>query len=262
MATEMICDLCGGAGEPLRVFESACVCSDCGFVFVPKRRSPEEIANDWSTVYEDGYDPQWPGVQARLFYVAEWLHRKIVLENSRILDIGAGDGSFLWFCDDNKSACAGIEPYKKNILGWDPEWACHNGPWETCDWLPKFDVCTMNWTLENCGDPVGMLKYAGDMADTVVVSTGSRILVPYKKPLSSYLGPHNPDLHAFRWSRNSLARAMWKAGLEVVEENDWNERDEMILVGRKGDKEPMLPPERDSPEAVQSFFDSWGMMFP
>jgi len=256
----MLCDLCGSAAKPLEVFPAANVCDDCGFVYVPKRRTPEEIADDWETIYlSGGYDPQWPGVQARLFYVSEWLDAKFGLEDAKVLDIGAGDGSFLGFCALMGADCAGIEPSAKNVEKWALSWASEIGPWETAKPTKRYDFCTINWTLENCGDPIGMLKFAAEHADVVSVATGSRILVPFKKPMKSYFGPNNPDLHAFRWSRKSLEFAMWRAGLTVIEENDYVERDEMILVGRK------LPltrrPETDDPEEVQAYFDLWQKLF-
>jgi len=251
-----ICDLCAGEGAPLNVFPDAHVCKQCGFVFVPERRDPEEIADDWAQIYQSGgYDPLWPGVQARLFYVSEWLDSNIGLSGKRVLDIGAGDGSFMSFCDDLDATCTGIEPSPDNIDKWRLPWTYHLGPWETADELPAvFDIATINWTLENCGDPIGMLRFAASRADYVVVSTGSRILVPFKKPMRHYFGKEKPDLHAFRFSRNSLARAMWRAGLAVEHENDWMDRDEMILVGRKTLSDQ---PKKDDFQEVQDFFAKW-----
>jgi len=247
------CDLCGADGEPLRVFPDASVCNECGFVYVPVRRSPEEIADDWETIYlSGGYDPQWPGVKARLFYVAEWLDAHFDLEGKTLLDIGAGDGTFLDFSAYCDADVSGIEPSQQNIDKW-TEGRAYHGPWEAVD--PRHhDFCTINWTLENCGNPVGMLKFAAEHADYVSVATGSRILVPFKKQLSKYLGKEKPDLHAFRWSRQSLAFAMWRAGLQVIEENDWFDRDEMILVGRKI---PGERPESDNPAEIQEYFRLW-----
>lgn len=256
-----VCDLCGGSGTPLSVFEEAHVCNDCGFIFVPVRRTPEAIADDWETVYlSGGYDPQWPGVQARLFYVAEWLDNRFGLESKTVLDIGAGDGTFMGFLDPLGATCAGIEPSAKNTVKWDEDWIALTGPWEQFTDFGKVDVCTINWTLENCGDPVGMLKFAAEHADLVSVATGSRILVPFKKPYSHYISDKEiPDLHAFRWSRNSLAFAMFRAGLQVVEVNDFPDRDEMIVVGRKmsGPR-----PETDDPTEIQEYFRLWKNLFP
>lgn len=249
----MTCILCGGGGTPLKQRPAIHICNDCGFLHVPERRSAREIADDWADIYKrKAYDPNWPGVQARLFYVSEFLNP----QDRTVLDIGAGNGSFLGFCKDAGAECIAIEPWEQNTLGW--EWKTHVGPWETA---PRFeaDIATMTWTLENCGNPIGMLKYAARCATTVVVATGSRINVPFKKPLNEYLGKESPDLHAWRWSRLSLERAMFLAGLEVVDENDWQSRDEMILVARRGGSKA---PVTENPKTIQKFFDEWERLWP
>src|SRR3990172_3596847 len=89
------CDLCGQTAAT-EIEPGIVVCSGCGFVYVPERRSAIEIAAAWSQVYANGdYSPSWPGVKARLYYVAEWLDQKIGLEGKTVLDIGAGRGFFL-----------------------------------------------------------------------------------------------------------------------------------------------------------------------
>ena len=53
----------------------------------------------------------------------------------------------------------------------------------------KFDIATVMWTLENCQDCRTMLKDAHSALNDdghLVIATGSRILVPFKKPLKKY----------------------------------------------------------------------------
>src|SRR3990167_8461070 len=93
------CDICGSAEAQ----EISCareytndqpihVCSNCGFVHVKERRSTGEIALAWDKLWGDAYDSKWPGVKARLYYVAEWFDQKFGWAGKRALDIGAGGG--------------------------------------------------------------------------------------------------------------------------------------------------------------------------
>ena len=71
----------------------------------------------------------------------------------------------------------------------------------------QFDIVTLNWTLENTGDCMDVLERARKLLNPdghICVATGSRILVPFKKPLSTYFSDNPADLHCFRWSANSL----------------------------------------------------------
>jgi hypothetical protein len=76
------CDICGAdKALSVRAFKSKLqarkifVCGNCGFVYVPERRTEQEIADAWThQIFGDGYTSTWPLVRARLFYVAQILH--------------------------------------------------------------------------------------------------------------------------------------------------------------------------------------------
>lgn len=268
------CDLCGGADStPLPQDPRIHVCRGCGFVYVRERRPPAEVAAAWAEVYASGgYDPQWPGVQARLFYVASWIRENIGLDNKRLLDIGAGDGTFLIYAGNNASNIGlhGLEPTAAAPTWWPPDgWIQSSIETAPAD-LGKFDLVTINWTLENTSDCMAMLRFAREHVKDdghVVVATGSRILVPFKKPLSHYLAPDRPaDLHCYRWSYRTLFQAMLKAGLMPVKANDYEDRDEVVLAAKPihyswGDV-PIGTKGRDHPDDVLFFFANWQRMWP
>lgn len=259
----MECDLCGietGTEIEPKVF----VCDGCAFVHVKERRSPAEIAAAWSEVYNSGaYDPNWPGVKARLFYVAEWLDQKYGLKDKSVLDIGAGKGVFLDYARDRGAYTAGIEPDAANVeIVRDKAHECFAGMVEDVKNPARFDIVTILWTLENCGDCLDFLKHARKFLKDdgiLVVATGSRILVPYKKPYSSYFGNLPPDLHCYRWSANKLAAAFIKTGMEVRRFNDYPENDVMIMVAGAGEPRGLA---RDNPARVVKFFRNWKETFP
>lgn len=278
------CDLCGvttGTEIEPKVF----VCDGCGFVHVKERRSPAEIAAAWSEVYNSGaYDPNWPGVKARLFYVAEWLDQKYGLKGKSVLDIGAGKGVFLDYARVRGAVTAGIEPDAGNAdMVRAKGHGCFTGMIEdvaeplTVDvgWFPEsaqMDIVTILWTLENCGDCIDFLNHARNFLKDdgiLVVATGSRILVPYKKPYSSYFGELSPDLHCYRWTPKSLSAAFDASFLEWVYDcspygnrgiNNWRENDVLLMVAKRADGSCLSP--KDDPKEVVDFFRSWKEIFP
>jgi 2-polyprenyl-6-hydroxyphenyl methylase/3-demethylubiquinone-9 3-methyltransferase len=281
------CDLCGEQdsldtpGDPTGKVR---ICSGCGFVHVKERRGIEAVAKAWDEIYASGqYSPDWPGVKARLFYVAEWLDQTIGLKGKSVLDIGAGNGEFLLRAAHRGAGhLCGLDPSRKNcnlILQKGIE-ACNAWVSPGSRPLGKFDIVTLNWTLENTADCIAVLKYARDCVNPgghVVVSTGSRILVPFKKPLSFYLGSGTPpDTHCFRWCPPHLGRAARLAGLYSARSdsptagcppmkggmatNDWNENDALIMVFSATDVgcTEKLP----SATQVHNFFSDWQRAWP
>jgi len=187
--------------------------------------------------------------------VAEWLDQNIGLAGKSLLDIGAGKGQFLIQAKRRGAHVLGIEPsggagdhiIQASIEDFD-------GPAE------QFDIVTINWTLENCGDCMAMLRFAREHCKPdgwVVVATGSRILVPFKKPLSKYLNKDIPaDLHCFRWSVNSLGSAMERAGISFLRTNPFEECDWLVMRGQPSSEEPIEGP-GDTPNEVLAYFATW-----
>lgn len=260
------CDLCG-ANQPIPLPQDPriAVCGACAFLYVPERRTSAEIAASWADIYASkAYDPTWPAVRARLYYVAEWIDQNIGLLDKRLLDIGAGDGFFMREVRRRGARAFGIEPATGNEVPFIMPWTLD----QAAEFLTEqFDLVTINWTLENCGDALAMLRFARARckpAGLVVVATGSRILVPYKKPLSSYLNKSLPaDLHCFRWSLRSLTTMMGVAGLDYRHVNPYEECD-WLVIGAKPTKHDsqILAMERDGPKTTLDFFAAWERTFP
>lgn len=265
------CDLCGATEQlPLPGDPSGKIgiCRGCGFCYVSERRSIEEVAKAWTDIYASGgYDPSWPGVKARLFYVAEWLDQHVGLKDKELLDVGSGNGLFLQYTRNCGARCAGLDPDPGNVtkaqmLGV----YCFDGYAERGrEPIGQFDIVTLNWTLENTGDCISVLEYAKSCLKPdgiIAVATGSRISVPYKKRISDYI-PQDPeyphDTHCFRWSYYSLAKALAKCGLALTTANDFEQRDEMILIGVPA---PDHDYGHDIPGQVWNFFYDWKESWP
>jgi 2-polyprenyl-3-methyl-5-hydroxy-6-metoxy-1,4-benzoquinol methylase len=264
------CDLCGDPeGIPLPQEPRIFVCKSCGFLHVKERRSTREVAADWTRIYRDKvYDPAWPGVQARLWYVTEWFEQNFGWEGRSVLDIGAGTGLFLSMIRERGAHPVGLEPDPLNVQHIKAlDIACWLGTVEDAGPIGTYDVISILWTLENTADCMAMLRFAREHLNPkghLIVATGSRILVPFKKRLSDYLpGPDREvDTHCYRWTRKSLERAMSLADFEYSYENDWPQNDVLMLVGQLRQAQEHLYMGGDAVTDILEFFDAWHRNFP
>jgi len=270
------CDLCGSTdaaeiacapgytdGQPIHV------CRGCGFVYVRRRRSYEEISRAWSDeLYETVYTARIPMVKARQMFTADFIDVSLGLAGKTVCDIGGGEGRFLQMveADEYGATGFGIEPSAKNCelmtgLGIENfEGSIEDFHADAAMKDRRFDVATIMWTLEACQSCRGMMQAAYDLLEPgghVVVATGSRILVPFKKPLQYYLGPNDADTHPFRFSENTLSGLMAETGFKMTHVNRYIDSDWMVMIGQKAEPGTDIPWRSDDPDAVLEFFQRW-----
>jgi hypothetical protein len=270
------CDLCG-ADDPIEIphcrlytaGQAIHICGDCGFVYVRARRSSEEIARVWAEeIYGGVYTAvRNPAVMARQTFVAEFLATNADIAGTKVCDIGAGEGLFLKYLKDQYGVAAfGIEPSTQNCarlgkLGIDSfDGTIEQFVAEPAARSYRADVATIMWTLENCLSCIDMLEGAAALVDVggkVLVATGSRILVPFKKPLFQYFSHTPADSHCFRFSANALKTALAKAGLRTVATNRYLDNDILCVLAEKVAPGSELAPSKDHPLEVLSFFERW-----
>ncbi len=250
------CEICGSEKlQPIKFCEFYTkgqpihVCEGCGFVQVLERRSPEAIYEAWTgcSPGDDIYLSSNAAVAARHAYVAQFM-----LENIKpgdMIDVGAADGAF------------------GKMLGWmGMEMAPYNynGMAEDLDDLPTldtglYDTATLLWTLENCGSATAVIdacKRILKPGGHLVVATGSRILVPYKKPLHQYLGPAPVDLHSWRFTEHTLGHLLNRCGFTVTKTNDFIGCDYLVMIAEN--KEPRGELSfLDNHLAVIDYFERW-----
>ncbi len=273
---EYSCDLCGH-NQAVEVphcreytdGQAIHICVNCGFVYVKYRRSAEDIASSWSDeIFGDGYTARIPAVKARQVYVAETIDTELGLRGKRFGDIGAGEGQFLEIVqsDEYGAKVFGIEPSAQNCdllkkAGID---FFHGIAEEFRDSnvfeKNKFDIVTIIWTLENSQSCRNMISIAHEMLKPgghLVVATGSRILVPFKKPMDYYLSTNPADTHCFRFSANTLKSLFSISGFEVSFVNNFIDSDILCIIGEKVQQDQSGELVKDNYLEVYSFFERW-----
>ena len=266
---EIPCSRKYSAGQP--VF----VCSTTGLVRAGDVRSPREIAKIWSEqIFGDQFDStrytaRIPAVVARQTYVAAFLNEHIGTKGKSICDIGAGEGQFLEIVTGPQYGGSGygIEPSSDNCrILQDGGFRCFQGTVE--DYrseknLPKecFDAVTIMWTLCNTASAVDMIQLAYDLlkpGGTLVVAEGSRILVPFRKPLNLYFSSLPVDLHPYHFSANTLSGLLSVVGFVDRKFNRYIDSEYLCVLGKK----PVDTVEEtnvvvDESEQVLDFFVRW-----
>jgi SAM-dependent methyltransferase len=273
---EYPCDVCG-TKSPISIEitkqytggQNIMTCSNCGFVYIPTRRSWDEISKCWNDeLFHKSYNAKIPYIYARQTYVAQTLATNVETAGKSICDIGAGDGQFLEIYKHTspQSKLFGIEPSQQNIdimknLGIE----CMLGSIEDYEksqefQSKRFDIVTMMWTLEACSNPREMLRIAKQMLSKdgyVVVATGSRLLVPFKKKLSSYLSKNPVDSHPVRFTANSLQNLLEVCGFEVTFVNRYEDGDFLVVIAKNSLKTTQSSIKKDSPQEIIDFFEKW-----
>jgi len=269
------CDLCG-TDDPAEIVvarrytndQPLHVCKNCGFVYVRERRSAQDIADSWTNeIYQSSYTARIPAVKARQIFVAEMIDTTIGLKDRRLCDIGGGEGQFLQMASSVEygAKAFAIEPSAGNCekltaLGIESFHGTIEEFIAADDGTAKFDIATIMWTLENCQNCRTMLDAAYALLKPgghLVIATGSRILVPFKKPLNLYLSHQVADAHCFRFSASTLEGLLAISGFEVEHRNRYLDQDVLCLVGRKIDRSQEISWIGDDWKEVIGFFERW-----
>ena len=98
-----------------------------------------------------------------------------------------------------------------------------------------------------------MLKPGGYL----VVAEGSRILVPFKKPLHMYFSHLPVDLHPYHFSVNSLCNLLKVNNFKVEFINRYIDSDILCVIGKKMDNVPLQSYEIDCYLKIINFFERW-----
>jgi len=99
------------------------------------------------------------------------------------------------------------------------------------------DIGFVNWTLSCSASPYDFLQgVRNNLSENgyLVVSESSRILVPFKKPLSYLLTPLHPaNTHPWYFSKNSLSALLLVSGFEICYVNRYFDSDVLLIIAQK-----------------------------
>lgn len=233
------------------------VCKNCGLVYIRERRTSEEVAADWTGLYRTAYSAISPQVRAQHAYLAEHLSNLVRLPSRRILDVGGGQGHFVEDLRRHGADAICLDPSPDNAF-FSRVPGCHlHGRLEDLEG-PVFDVITMNYTLENCADPMDILKRCYGLLilrGYILIQTGARILHPWDRPLGAYLSKRPPDTHPTRYSLNTLRGILENAGFIISDFVRWG--DHIMVQGQKQEERVKETKLKDDWERVIKFFETW-----
>jgi len=190
------------------------VCGSCRFVF-NQAFDPAKLS------YGGDYDNDQSGsprFQAHMESIARRLLMEKGVRNSRILEVGCGQGHFLRLLVDN--------PHKNTAIGFDPS---YTGPIEALEGRIRYvaryfdqsgtgveaDVVVCRHVIEHIAEPVGFLK-----AIRIAVDEGTRIYL--ETPDVDWVLKHRViwDFfyeHCSMFSPEALSTALARSGFEMTE---------------------------------------------
>lgn len=227
-------NLTGATSEPFQVVE----CRECGFRYLNPRPEPEELAKYYAADYpayvlhgqEGECSPEQVSINRRLARIAEQrielVERFVSVGRGplRVLDVGCGSGSFLlallrrgnveaWGLDIAEGALAELgrrELRLRRVAG-----DLHQAS------LPQsyFDVITLWHSLEHDGDPVGVLRKAGELlrAGGVLLAEVPNADGAIARLCGRYWLGWDLPRHLVHFSALSLRRAAGQAGLQRIQ---------------------------------------------
>jgi SAM-dependent methyltransferase len=214
------------SGAPWRILR----CAECGFGWTEPLLREEEVAGLYPPAYlgeiERRIEEYLSGsLQKSRSWREETEKARLVegrLSGGRLLDVGCGDGKFLWALDPARWRRVGVEQSRaavELVRGRIPGIDMHAGDLFHPDLLPEsFDVVTFWHVLEHLPDPARALRRA-----VALLRPGGLVLVslPSIDSLQAALfrrhwyGFDDVPRHLHHFSRNSLDLLLGGCGLQV-----------------------------------------------
>jgi SAM-dependent methyltransferase len=201
-----------------RLFE----CRGCHFLYSVQGPEPDELRRRY---FEADFDSPREAKYAAQTYWKQIKKRK--LDASSVLDVGAGEGSFLELCIMNGSKLVkGCEPSQSAIdhASQVVRDSIVLGTFESEKPEPVFSLVTLFQTIEHIANPRDFL----DFAQSSLVNGGTVAIAchNYRDPLNRLLGKKSPifDIeHLQLFSPKSIGRLLSQAGFkEVTVRRYWN----------------------------------------
>ena len=190
-------------------------CRDCHLLYVANGPTSPDLEQLY---FDSDFDSPQEAKHASQTYLREVQRR--ALDCSSVLDVGAGEGSFLQLCIQNGSEFVqGYEPSRaaRNQSAGSVREAIIPGTFEGKEPSPVFSLVTLFQTIEHLKSPEEFLDFAqNSLRDGGTVAIACH---DYRHPLNLILGRASPifDIeHLQLFSRRSIYRLLSRAGFQNI----------------------------------------------
>jgi len=205
------------------------------------------------------YSSNIPAVKARHHYVYEIIKNNLKIQNKKILDVGAGDGSFLNLFQNKKKLLA-IEPKKENHnLIKKKRIKSLNSSILNAKLNTKYDIETLIWTACNFNNVYESIKKLSKHVNKngyLVVAESSRIMVHPKKNIKEWVGEMHRYFNPTHFTKNSLVNLLKINGFEIKFINRYYDTDHLVIIAKNTHKK-FNKFEVDDYKKILKFFKLW-----
>jgi 2-polyprenyl-3-methyl-5-hydroxy-6-metoxy-1,4-benzoquinol methylase len=261
---EGACPLCNGYSHQVVSHQmqhgldlNTVICTSCGFVF----SNPLPEKSIYESFYTDAYAGYYGNITLRSSgnirsLIPEFMRQKLQwisdvrkFSGTRLLEVGPGQGLFLWCAQQMGAEVVGIEPARAffEVLQKD-NLPCVFGALEQFNSaaLGHFDSIVMSHVLEHFYDPNAALEQVRELLtdDGLLVVEVPNILKPFRS-LDRYFLRY---VHPSNFSRHTLDLFLQKHGFEPVFVNEggaeWRSPQSLFVIAQKkkqNNKPPISP---------------------
>jgi len=215
-----------------------------------------------------GYDPKSPIFESRYCFATRFIQNFLngELKDKKFFDVGIGEGQLL-----EKLASFGAVPYgvdssrRNSELLKQKEIPHYFGTIESYDAdasvkKPYYDFATILFVLQNSQSATEMLRATYNLLREdgyLFIQMGSRIMVPFKKPMGTYFAKGSQDLQPYHFSIATLHNMLAKCGFKIVHTNNYWDDDLMFIIAQKQPENQMVKPILEDYMAVLEWFERW-----
>lgn len=270
------CDLCG-VDDPVAIpfterytrQRPLSTCRQCGLVYVPDRRSWEEIGLSYENGYYERnvyYQHLTEHIKRRSYKVVRFIESFASLDGRRLLDVGCGEGELIRFARMRGATVFGIDPSrsateKARAKGL-PVFTGTFEDYSQSNNSARFDFVVFDFVLETMESPSQILRKCRDLiADDgyLIVETGNRLnYQAYPFPLYRIIRDVPMELTPYRWSEATLEALLNVNGFKVVWK-DWRWRDpqDLCFATQRCEPYPIECVSYDSYYRILWYFGMW-----
>lgn len=225
------------------------ICKKCSFVFTNPVPGNDTLDRFYSEAYYEYYgdiagsitDKEKSVIPPAIGQKIKWIEDLVHLNGKRLLEIGPGNGLFLWWASQKGADVLGIEPSIAFVNILEREKIPHRaGTFENIDWHEneKFDLVALFHSLEHILEPnQTLIQIREILADNGLVAIEvPNILKPFRSLDNFFLR----YVHTSNFSVFTLSSFLGKHGFQIlfVDEgiDNWRHPQNIFVIAKKTNK--------------------------